>query len=231
MNVAGDFSVTGAGVFTRTYSSTATVNFNGSHPQNFTKSGSMQDTINYTVSSGSVLLMGASSLTGAGTFNLNSGAGLGIGDPNGITSGTTASGNIQVTGTRTFNAGASYIYNGAATQVTGSGLPATLTGNVTNANSAGLSLTANETINTPGIFVVNSGALMTMGTTTISGLGTFALASGGTLQIGDANGIILRQLRATSGPPRAISALAATILTTARGRRRLATACPPRSIR
>ena len=60
---------------------------------------------------------------------------------------------------------------------------------MTNANSAGLSLTANETINTPGLFTVTGGALMTMGTTTMGGSGAFTLASGGTLAIGQATGI------------------------------------------
>ena len=128
LNIAGDFSVTGAGLFTQTGSATPAVTFNRTGAQNFTNSGSIQGTINYTVNSGSVLLMGTNVLTGAGTFSLSSGAGLGIGHPNGITSGTTASGNIQVTGTRIFNAGATYLYNATAAQVTGSGLPTTLYG-------------------------------------------------------------------------------------------------------
>ncbi len=190
LNCGGDFSVSGAGIFTRSGTGTAAVNFNGSQPQSFTNSGSMQGTINYTVKSGSTLLMGIYPLTGLGSFTLSSGARLGIGDPNGITSGTTASGNVRVTGTRAFDSGATYIYNGTAAQVTGNGLPTTLTGNVTNANSAGLSLTSNEIINTPGVFAVGSGALMTLGTTaTISGTGAFILAGGGTLSSGHASGI------------------------------------------
>ena len=39
----------------------------------------------------------------------------------------TASGSIQTT-TRTFSSGGTYIYNGTAAQVTGTGLPATVNG-------------------------------------------------------------------------------------------------------
>ncbi|MEN9522035.1 MAG: hypothetical protein RL065_412, partial [Bacteroidota bacterium] len=60
-----------------------------------------------------------------GIFTVASGATLGIGSSAGITtSGTT--GNVQVSGTRTFNTGANYIYNGTTNQSVGNGLPATV---------------------------------------------------------------------------------------------------------
>jgi hypothetical protein len=149
-----------------------------------------------TVDSGGTLNAGSYAdskyVFGSGKFTVASGGTLGIGDPYGILTGTgtgSTSGSIQVTGTRTYNAGANYIYNGSAAQVTGNGLPSPLTGTLTIANSAGVTLSANKTINTPGSCVVNSGALLTMGTTVISGTGTFTLASGGTLGIGSPVGI------------------------------------------
>lgn len=53
-------------------------------------------------------------ISGTGNFVMNSSASytLGIGDPNGITTTPTASGNIQVSGTRTFGGNCNYIYNG-----------------------------------------------------------------------------------------------------------------------
>jgi hypothetical protein len=80
---------------------------------------------------------GSNIVSGAGNFVLASGATLGIGDANGITSGITTSGNIQVTsGTRTFDPGARYTYNGSANQAVGNGLPSTVA-NLTIANTGG----------------------------------------------------------------------------------------------
>src|SRR5205085_8620077 len=79
-------------------------------------------------------------ISGAGSFTLSSGATLGIGSTDGITS-SGATGNIQVTGTRTFNT-ANYAYNGSAAQVTGNGLPS-IVNNLTINNSAGVTLTNN----------------------------------------------------------------------------------------
>jgi hypothetical protein len=68
--------------------------------------------------------------TGATTFSIAAGGTMYIGSPAGITS-SGATGNIQVTGTRTFNVGAHYVYVGTNGQVTGNGLPASVTGSVT----------------------------------------------------------------------------------------------------
>ena len=68
---------------------------------------------------------GASLVSGTGTFNLVSGAYLGIGSTGGITVAGTASGSIRTT-VRNYSAGANYIYNGTANQATGNGLPATV---------------------------------------------------------------------------------------------------------
>ena len=142
-----------------------------------------------TVNSGGTLIMGPSTtITGGGYFTLASGALMSIGSTAGITS-SGATGNIQVFSTRTYNANANYTYDGTSAQVTGSGLPATLTGTLTIGNIAGVSLSADKTINTPGSCVVNSGALLTMGTTVINGTGAFTLSSGGTLGIGSTAGI------------------------------------------
>ncbi|MBK7393702.1 MAG: hypothetical protein IPI64_10450 [Chloracidobacterium sp.] len=87
-----------------------------------------------TVNSGGTLLMGGFTFTGPGCFTLNSGATLGIGSPSGITTGPT--GNIQ-TAARTFDPGATYLYNGSAIQLVGNALPASVA-NLTIANTGAL---------------------------------------------------------------------------------------------
>jgi hypothetical protein len=106
---------------------------------------------------------GSNLVSGAGNFILTSGASLGIGHANGITSGIATSGNVQVTGgTRTFDSGANYTYNGSAAQFTGDGLPTTLNGGLAISNSAGVTL--------------NKTALIVNGTLTL-GSGSFAVGS------------------------------------------------------
>ncbi|MBI3124761.1 MAG: T9SS type A sorting domain-containing protein, partial [Ignavibacteriales bacterium] len=74
-----------------------------------------------------------------GTFTLSSGATLGIGSADGITS-SGSTGNIQTT-TRNFDTAAKYTYNGSSAQVTGNGLPASVN-TLTINNSNGVTLTS-----------------------------------------------------------------------------------------
>jgi hypothetical protein len=71
-----------------------------------------------------------STISGAAAFNLAAGSTLVIGSSVGIASGAILTGNIQVTGTRTFSTGANYVYNGTGAQSTGTGLPTALTGDL-----------------------------------------------------------------------------------------------------
>jgi Peptidase family C25 len=98
----------------------------------------------FTVSNGT-LNCGTNIVSGAATFTLASGGTLAIGSTGGITS-SGATGNIQ-TNTRNFDTSASYIYSGIAAQVTGNGLPTTVN-NLTINNSAGVSLSSSENVNT-----------------------------------------------------------------------------------
>ena len=65
-------------------------------------------------------------VAGPGAFVLNPDGWLHITSPVGISSGTTLSGNIQVTGGRTYGTTANYDYDGSASQVVGNGLPSTV---------------------------------------------------------------------------------------------------------
>ena len=80
-------------------------------------------------------------ITGLGTFTLEDGAQLDICHSQGIAlSGAT--GQIQVTGTRSYSAGATYAYVGSGAQSSGNGLPFNLTGTlITNNGGAGVDLT------------------------------------------------------------------------------------------
>jgi hypothetical protein len=100
---------------------------------------------------------GTFNITGSGSFVISSNATLQIGSTSGITlSGAT--GNIRVTGTRSFNQFANYIYNGSSAQVTGNGLPAAVK-NLTINNAAGVKLSANTSVN--GALNLISGNLLT----------------------------------------------------------------------
>ena len=113
-------------------------------------------------------------VTGSAKFTLASGATLGIGSTAGITSAA-AQGNIQVTGTRTYTAGANYVYNGTAAQVTGDQLTNAIA-KMTISNSVGVSLSGNASIASGGTLTLASGQLNLNGK-------TLTLASGGTISI------------------------------------------------
>jgi Secretion system C-terminal sorting domain len=145
-------------------------------------------TDNGTLTITGTLICGTDLVLGTGSFILNSGATLNIGSLAGIST-TAATGNIQVTGVKTFNGAANYTYSGAVLQTTGNALPATLTGAIsfTNTNASGTSLINNLIVNSPGTVTV-TGALA-CNTFVISGTGTFTLSLGGTLLTANAAGI------------------------------------------
>lgn len=87
----------------------------------------------FSVNSGSTLNCGSHVLSGGGSFSAQAGSTVRIGSSDGISS-SAASGNIQF-GTRNFNSAANYTYIGTGSQSTGNGLPATITGNLTIANT------------------------------------------------------------------------------------------------
>ncbi|HRH48331.1 MAG TPA: hypothetical protein PLP23_06255 [Panacibacter sp.] len=110
------------------------------------------------------------------TFTLNSGGTLKIGDPNGITA-SAASGSVQ-TCSRTYNAGGNYIYTGTNNQVTGDGLPATVTGSVTVTNT-GIAGDNSLTPTTTGGTITTLN--LTSGYLNIGTGNTLNIASGGTV--------------------------------------------------
>ncbi|MCH7965016.1 MAG: T9SS type A sorting domain-containing protein [Bacteroidetes bacterium] len=99
----------------------------------------------------------STTITGGGSFTLSSGASLGITSSNGITT-SGASGNIQVTGARTYNTGTNYTYNGTESQNMGNGFPNNLSGTFTIDNSGNsVTLETTRTIANGGSIVLAAG--------------------------------------------------------------------------
>ena len=169
LNLTGDFNFSG-GSFLTSGSGIGNVNFRGPGVQRFNRTGGnfSNTRLNYTVFSGAVLDMGTSiidvsgTFVAAGTFTLNDGGGLMLGDPYGITLTETGltGGNIRVTGIRTFSGAADYTYNGSVAQVTGDGLPASVR-NFTVNNPSGVTLTGDLTVT--GILTMLAGNISPAG--------------------------------------------------------------------
>jgi hypothetical protein len=138
----------------------------------------------FTVNNAGTLNCTSSVVSGAGNFTLSAGATLGTGAAAGITS-SGAAGNVQVTGTRTFDAGASYTYNGGAAQVTGNGLPASVN-NLTISNGNGVSLTAGTAVG--GTLALTGGAL-SIGANTLTLNGAVDNSGGGSLAGGSTSNV------------------------------------------
>ncbi|HUJ72910.1 MAG TPA: MBG domain-containing protein, partial [Verrucomicrobiae bacterium] len=183
----GNLAISG-GTINRGGTLPAIVNFASTSTVTYTKSGGViTGAVNFAILQGATVNFGTSLLDGSsGTFTLNAGGRIGLGDPNGITtSGQT--GNIRVTGTRTYSTGARYVYNGSVPQDTGNGLPATVT-SLTISNTAA-TVTLDASVNVTSNLTVSSGAF-DMGAFTadrITSGGTITVANGSALKIGGTN--------------------------------------------
>ena len=181
LNLSGNMSHT-SGTITESSTGSATITFNGSTLQAFTGGGTISNTINFLVNNGAILSLGTSTVSGGGAFTLSAGATLFIGSPQGITSAG-ATGNVQVTGARTFNTGANYEYIGSAVQVTGNGLPATVN-KLKIDNNSGVSLTSNVSVTDSlklfaGVFGVGNN-ILTLTNVVYATAGTLASNTSGT---------------------------------------------------
>ena len=185
---AGHFSFTGGSITETSPSGRGSVIFNGTGSmQTYTSGGTLSNTIDFTVSSGAYLQMGTGSSPSVislsnGTFTLSSGATLGITSPQGITATTTGSngGNIRVSGTRTFNTGAYYIYNGSVNQSTGDGLPLTVSSLVFNNSGGRVTFSPGRNTDITNDFSITAGSRANLGSGLIHS--TSNLILGGTGQ-------------------------------------------------
>lgn len=173
LNLLGDFSFsTGGRIRVGGNNSRGGIIFKGAGTQTFTSGGTFSNVINFTVNSGSTLQMGSGAnpaiISGStGSFTLSTGATLGVTSPNGITT-SGASGNIQVAGTRTYSAGANYIYNGSANQDVGNGLTVNCPADV-EINNPGKIVSLGTTTTISGSLVMTSGTLNLKGYSTTVG--------------------------------------------------------------
>ncbi len=164
----GNFQKT-AGVLTRgTGTGSGTIHFDGG-VQTYTNNSDISTAVNFSVESGSNLNLGTASLTGTGTFTLNTGGTLQVGsvDALGAIQTTTTGGNIRVSGIRTYQTGTTVIYNGAAQQFMASGHPAASNTIINNANN--VRVLANVAVD--GDLTLSSGnLLLESATLTLGGL-------------------------------------------------------------
>lgn len=183
INLYGNYIQT-AGTLTETATNVGkgAINFAKSGTQTYSiTGGSITNTIDFTVNSSSILDAGNNIFTGAGTFTVASGGGIILANSGGISS-SGATGNIQVTGTRTFSTGGDYTYNGTSAQITGSGLPSTVA-NFTLNNSSGATLTNSVIVSdtltfTSGNLTTNANVISLGTSQASSNLGTLNRTSG-----------------------------------------------------
>lgn len=183
LRVAKNFNWTG-GVISRN-SGPAAIVFNGTTTQNFQNNGTLNLTngIDVSVAAGAILSIGNAYYLGGtnSTFTLNSGATLQVGstDTGGaLVSGTT--GNLRVTGTRTFSIGSIIVYNGSGQQYLSTGHPTSAGITTVINNAAGVRL-----VTTP--FTLNGDLTLQSGNFDIAGSKSLTL---GGVFTPNANGLV-----------------------------------------
>ena len=138
------------------------------------------------------LYCNANVISGAGAFSLGNFSFLGIGHAQGISLLGSATGNVQMTASRTFNTTGNYIYNGLVTQITGNGLSTTCN-DLTIDNPTSVTIATNQLVN--GINLLKQGTF-DIGSTKITVNGTGILNSTGGLMKANV-GIV--EMKGTSG--------------------------------
>lgn len=169
--VLGSVTLSG-GTITETGSSTSSkIVFNKAGEQTFTSGSTISNTVNFEVGSSSTLNMGTSVISGGGSFTLSAGATLKTSNTSGL------NGAITVSGTKTLDASANYIFNGSSAQ-TESLLSAA--NNITISNNVGTTLAHHLTAST---LTIDAGATLNVNpdiqltVTTLTNNGTVSLKS------------------------------------------------------
>ena len=124
IDVAGSFIVNGGNIYLEGLSANGKIyfNFKGADKQSFIKSGGVFRHVSFIIKKNATVDFGESVIDGDADFTIEAGAKFMTGHPQGI-SLTGSTGTIQVTGRRTFDNDAAYVYSGSVPQVTGLGLP------------------------------------------------------------------------------------------------------------
>jgi len=140
-----------------------------------------------TVQTGGQMNFAEEVVNGAGNFVTQAGSKLLIGSPNGISFTGGFTGNVQVGGTRNFNSGAVYNYNGLLFQETGTGLPINAD-SLTISNVTGVGLTQSTVVN--GSLLLGNGNLL---------IGNNNLTVNGTIIGANGSGYVVTTNSATTG--------------------------------
>lgn len=115
LNVAGSFTLSSSPTLNNGGSGTYSLTFDGSGTQTYTASQSFTG-FDYIIKNGSTVnVPNGNFFSGIGAFTLQAGATLGVQDVNGLVQGT-SSGNMRVSGTRTYTANGNVVYNGSSAQ-------------------------------------------------------------------------------------------------------------------
>ena len=185
IDIGGDFIINGGSLQTNIASVNAgiNINFKGTAKQVFSKKAGTIRIKKFIIHTNAIVDLGESVLDGDGEFMLEEGGQLMTAHPAGIAL-TGSTGAIQVTGTRTFSSMADYAYTGSVSQITGTGLPATvrrliIDNNSGNLTDAGVKLSKATTVGTE--LVLANGFLQTTDNTILTiadgGLATTADSS------------------------------------------------------
>jgi hypothetical protein len=119
------------------------------------------------------LYCNANVVSGAGVFTMGNNCYLGMGHAQGISPLGSATGNIQMTGGRTYTTSSNYLYNGTVAQITGTGLPTTVN-DLTINNPTSVTIANNQLVN--GIHHLQQGTF-NIGTTQITLNGASVITS------------------------------------------------------
>ncbi|MBL7849436.1 MAG: T9SS type A sorting domain-containing protein [Cyclobacteriaceae bacterium] len=198
INAQGNVDFTGGDILVSAApTGSGTLNFVGtSGTQIYTSSLVPSGSVNYYVSALSVVSIPATSfLAGSGTLTVDGTLQIASTSSSGAMQTGTLSGNVRVSGSRTYNSGCTIVYNGLAGQFIGNGHPTTSGVNTTVNNSSGVSLivgvpviiTTNLTLTSGNLNILN-GALTLNGT--LSAGGNFiTIGSGGSITISGSGSI------------------------------------------
>ncbi len=196
MNIAGNLSVTGGTLNLSSRSGVATINltgnfnhsagtitesssgnghfvFVGTTTQTYTSGGTLSNNVRHTITSGAIVDFGTSFISNGstGTFNLNSGGKIITANSAGLTS-SGATGSVRSTGTRVYDSGASYEFQGSNTGAFTLSTANTITGSLTFNNIAGVTMDQNFTASTLNL---------TLGLVTTTGAFAITIPNGGTI--------------------------------------------------
>ena len=190
INLNGNFTMAGDFGLYNSGTGICTLNFSGTGIQSYNSSSNMFSDVDIAVNSTSTLEIGSSvAIISLGEFNLDFGAKLRVGstDASGALQTGTSAGNIRVGGTRTYTAGSTIVYNGAAAQQLGNDFPSDV--NLTIDNASGVTLSGATTISSGRILTLTNGNLSIGANTltldgTVSGTGGITGGATSNLSIG-----------------------------------------------